>query len=231
MSSERFLQLTAQLSTLRAHLLPDPFEETGLYEDQEKVATSALAYRVLSHAEIEAYFEDRAIEVVNKARLAWENSSHISRVSLCLMAFSGRTMALPPDSLEPPNDNKRRIWPELLDIDKRLKPVFTDYNTYVRIENHGIKEKNLLSILLPIGIEHSSLDPAFLVEIDSFGSLRGHTAHTSSRAAVRRAVDPKEEFNRVESLIVGIQAIDTLLDELAGAIPDRAGAIPERAGA
>jgi hypothetical protein len=223
MPSERFLQLTAQLSTLRGHLLPNPFEETGLYEDHEKVAASALGYRVLSHAEIEAYFEDRALEIVNRARLAWENSSHISRVSLCLMAFSGLTMALPPDSLQPPSENKRRIWPDLLDLGRRLRPVFTEYNTYVRTENHGIKEKNLLSILLPIGIEHSSLDPAFLVEIDSFGSMRGHTAHTSSRAAVRRAVDPKEEFNRVESLLGGIEAIDRLLDELARDIPERAG--------
>lgn len=219
MSSERLLQLKAQLSTLREHLLPDPFEETGLYEHHERVATSALAYRVLAHAEVEAYFEDRALEVVNKARLAWEKNSHISKVSLCLIAFSGRTMALPPESLEPPSDNKRKIWPELLDIGKRLKPVFTAYNSFVRTENHGIKEKNLLSILLPIGIEHSSLDPAFLADIESFGSMRGHTAHTSSRAAVRRAVDPKEEFNRIESLLVGIGAIDVLFDALVIDIP------------
>jgi hypothetical protein len=223
MPAERFLQLQAQLSSLRAHLLPDPFEETGLYENEGKVATSALAYRVLAHAEIEAYFEDRALEIVNRARLAWENSSHISRVALCLMAFSGLTMALPPDSLEPPNQNKRKNWPELLDIGERLKAVFTEYNTYVRTENHGVKEKNLLLILLPLGVQHSSLDPAFLAEIESFGSMRGQAAHTS-RAAVRRAVDPKEEFNRVDSLLAGIAAIDALLDDLAMDIPYRAGA-------
>jgi hypothetical protein len=220
MPSERYLQLAAQLATLRTHLLPDPFEETGLYEDDEKVATSALAYRVLAHAEIEAFFEDRSLEIANRARAAWETRSHISRASLCLMAFSGKLMADPPDSLEPPNENKRRVWPALLDIGERLKPVITSFNTYVRTENHGVKEKNLLSMLLPIGIDPTRLDPAFMVEVDSFGSMRGHTAHTSSRAAIRRAVDPKEELNRVESLLVGIAAIDVQISELAREIPD-----------
>lgn len=221
MPSERYLQLHAQLSILRAHLLPDPFEETGLYNDEEKVATTALAYRVLAHAEIEAYFEDRALEIVNRARIAWKDHSHISRVALCLMAFSGRTMALPPDSLEPPGDNSRKAWPELLDIGKRLTSVITDFNTYVRTQNHGIKEKNLLSLLLPIGVEHLRLDPGFLADIESFGSMRGHAAHTSSRAAVRRAVDPEEEFKRVESLLVGTEAIDVLLDDLVKDIPEK----------
>jgi hypothetical protein len=222
MPSERYLQLQAQLSILRTHLLPDPFEETGLYNDEEKVATTALAYRVLAHAEIEAYFEDRALETVNRARIAWKDHSHISRVSLCLMAFSGRTMALPPEALEPPGENSRKAWPELLDIGKRLNAVITAFNTYVRTENHGIKEKNLLSLLLPIGIDHSSLNSGFLADIESFGSMRGHAAHTSSRAAVRRAVDPREELNRVESLLGGIADIDTLLDELVKGIPHNA---------
>ena len=109
-----------------------------------------------------------------------------------------------------------------MDIGKRLRPVFAAYNNYVRAENYGIKEKNLLSILLPLSIEPSGLDPAFLAEIDSFGSMRGHAAHISSRVGVRRAVDPKEEFNRVESLLAGIAALDALLDALASDIPERA---------
>jgi hypothetical protein len=219
MASERFVQLQAQLATLRAHLLPDPFEETGLYDNQEKVATAALGYRVLAHAEIEAYFEDRALEVANRASLAWEKTMHISKVSLCLLAFSGREMALPPETLDPPTENKRKAWPMMLDVGERLTPVVAAYNYYVRRENHGIKEKNLLALLLPIGVDPTKLDPTFLAGIESFGSMRGQTAHTSSQVAIRRAVDPKEELNRVESLLPGIEAIDALLDSLANDIP------------
>lgn len=219
MPSERLEQLVTQLTALRRHLLPDPFEATGQYEDQERIETSALAYRMLSHAEIEAYFEDRAIDAANCARAAWTTSKLVSRVALCLLAFSGREMALPPPTLEAPNDNKRKGWPALVDVGERLTPVLAAFFHHVRHENHGIKEKNLLALLLPIGIEHSSLDPAFLTDIDSFGSLRGLTAHSSSRQSVRQAVDPAEELKRVEALVAGIEAIDAMIDGLIGSIP------------
>ncbi len=219
MSSARFLALTSQLSALRNHLLPDPFEVTGVYADQERVATSALAYRVLAHAEIESYMEDRALEAVNAARVAWEKHGHVSRVALCLVAFCGKEMALPPDSLEAPNENKRKVWPALVNIGERLSPVLSAFYHRVRNENHGVKEKNLLALLLPIGVDHSKLDPAFLTEIDSFGSLRGVAAHSSSSTAVQQAIDPAEELKRVAALLPGIEAIDALIEELVSAIP------------
>lgn len=208
-----------QLNVLRAHLLPDPFEPTGIYDDQEKVATSALAYRVLSHAEIESYFEDRALQVVDDARTAWEKTNHVSRVILCLLAFSGREMRLPPDTLEAPDANKKKTWPEQVDIAERLSQVITAFYKYVRIENHGIKEKNLLSLLLPIGVNNSKLDPTFLADMNSFGALRGATAHLSSRKSVRKAVDPAEELKRVEALMSGIESVDALIDSLVENIP------------
>jgi hypothetical protein len=217
---DRLTQLKTQLNDLRAHLLPDSFDPTGIYDDQEKVATAALAYRVLSHAEIESYFEDRVLQVLDHARNAWENNKHVSRVILCLLAFSGKEMRSPPDTLEAPSDNKRKVWPEQVDIAKRLSPVMADFNYYVRKENHGIKEKNLLSLLLPIGVDHSKLDPTFLADMDSFGALRGAAAHSSSRTSVRQAVDPAEELKRVEALMPGIESVNTLIDSLVQDIPN-----------
>lgn len=220
MASERLTHLVAQLAELRRHLLPDPFDETGVYEDEDKVAMTALAYRVLAHAEIEAYFEDRALEAANSARAAWDERSHVSRIALCLLAFSGKEMPSPPDTLEAPTENKRKAWPMLVDVSERFAPVVTSFHHYVRTENHGVREKNLLSLLLPLGIGPAQLDPTFLAAIDSFGSLRGQAAHTSSRRAVRQAINPAEEYRRVEGLMPGIEAIDSLLDDLiAGAAP------------
>lgn len=219
MPSDRFLQLESQLGALRTHLLPAKFEETGIYEDEERVATAALGYRVLAHAEVEAYIEDRVLEAVSRARAAWENGQYVSRVTLCLIAFCGKDMALPPPSLEAPNENKRKAWPALVDIGARLTPVISAFTHRVRNENHGVKEKNLMSLLLPIGVDHSKLDPAFLAEIETFGLLRGFAAHSSSRTSVRHAVDPAEELKRVDSLLLGIRTIDTLIEQLVSAIP------------
>jgi hypothetical protein len=219
MPSDRFIQLQMQLNVLRAHLLPDLFDETGTYDDQEKVATAALAYRVLCHAEIESYFEERVLEAVNRARIAWETNKYVSRVILCLLAFSGKEMRLPPATLQASNEQKKKAWPELIDIAERITPVIRDFNYMIRLKTHGIKEENLLSLLLPIGVDHSNLDPIFLADMDSFGTMRGAAAHTSSSTVVRKEIDPAEELKRVEGLMPGIESVDALIDSLVEVIP------------
>jgi hypothetical protein len=221
MASERFGQLVQQLQVLRDSLLPEGFDPTGTYDRPDKVETGALAYRVLAHAEIEAYFEDRSLEVVVAASSAWDQRSHVSRVVLCLLAFSGKEMSFPPDTLEAPSENKRKNWLAQVDIRERLSPVISSFHRLVRQSNHGVRESNILALLLPIGIEHSRIDPTFLAEIDSFGSLRGLAAHTSSRPSVRQAVDPEQELKRVDALKPGLEAIDKLIDELLDGLPNR----------
>lgn len=214
MPSPRLQVLQEQLASLRTHLLPGEFDPTGTYDDAARISTTALAYRVLAHAEIEAFFEDRALEVVTAARAAWDRDERVSRTCLCLMSFSGRQMSLPPDTLEAPTENKRKAWPELLDIRERLIPVLSAFHNFVRSENHGIKEKNLLALLLPIGMSYKKMDPAFLADMDSFGALRGIAAHSSARSSVQQAINPADELKRVDGLLPGIVALDAEIDSL-----------------
>jgi hypothetical protein len=219
MASERFDQLESQLNLLKEHLLPLELDPTGQYAEQEKVETAALGYRVLCHAEFESYFEDRAIEVTDRARAAWQASGFVSRPVLCVLAFSGREMTTPPDTLHPPSDNKRKAWPALVDISEKIAPALTSFFRYIRFDNHGIKEKNLLAMLLPIGIKPDSLDPIFLTEMESFGSLRGIAAHSSSRQGARQAVDPSAELRRIQMILSGASKIDELIDGVLQEIP------------
>lgn len=220
MYSDRFEQLQNQLKSLRSHLLPDSFDPTGYYIDQERVETTALAYRVLSHAEIESYFEDRVLQALDHARIAWEQDMQVSHITLGLLAFSGKEMRLPPDTLSAPKANKQKDWAEHIDIKKRLSQVMSEFSNHIRNKNHGIKEKNLLAMLLPIGVNHTRLDPVFLADMDSYGGLRGAAAHSSSRKSVRQVVDPAEELKRVEALLPGIESVDRLIDLLISATPD-----------
>lgn len=219
MTSPRYQQLEEQLKILRSCLLPTDFDPTGAYEDQDGVSMRALAYRVLAHAEIEAFFEDRTLEPVSRAQVVWESSRHVSHVALCLVGFSGREMAPPPATLEAPNDNKRKAWPALVDIGQRFLPIIATFHNHVRNENHGVKEKNLLAMLLPIGIAFSKIDPAFLADMESFGALRGLAAHSSGKTTARQAVDPEAEQKRVMALMPGIAAIDSEIDALLAAMP------------
>jgi hypothetical protein len=219
MASARYLQLIEQLKTLRTCLLPPGFDPTAVYDDQEAVSTRALAYRVLSHAEIESFFEDRSLEPVSRAQAVWEQTRNVSHVALCLLGFSGKEMAPPPTTLEAPSDNKRKSWPALIDIGQRLLPIIAAFHHHVRNENHGIKERNLLALLLPIGIDHVKIDPAFLTDMESFGILRGLAAHSSGKTTARQAVDPEMEYKRVLALLPGIAVIDAEIDTLLKEMP------------
>lgn len=215
--SARFETLKEQLDGLKRDLLPVEFDPTGTYDDQSGVNTRALAYRVLAHAEIESFLEDRAIHVVTKARKAWDEVQHVSRIAFCLMAFSGKEMSAPPDTLIAPSANKTKQWPSLIDIGEKLVPVTSAFHNFVRRDNHGIKEKNFLSLFLPVGLAHSKIDPTFLAGLDSFGSLRGQAAH--STISVQQAVDPAEELKRVEALLPGLEDLDSEIDKLIGELP------------
>jgi len=107
----------------------------------------------------------------------------------------------------------------LIDIGQRLLPIISTFYHQVRHENHGVKEKNLLAMLLPIGIAYDKIDPAFLADMESFGALRGQAAHASGRTAARQAVDPEREQKRVLALLPGIAAIDAEIDKLLAAMP------------
>lgn len=219
MASPRYQQLEEQLKILRTCLLPKEFDPTGTYDDQDAVSTRALAYRVLAHAEIESFFEDRTLEPVSRAQMVWESTRHVSHVALCLLGFSGKEMAPPPTTLEAPSDNKRKVWPALVDIGQRLLPIIATFHHHVRNDNHGVKEKNLLALLLPIGVAHGKIDPAFLADMESFGALRGLAAHSSGKTTARQAVDPEAEQKRVLALLPGIEALDAEIDALLAAMP------------
>ncbi|WP_254449421.1 hypothetical protein [Anabaena sp. UHCC 0253] len=101
--SNRFRILNQELSRLKKQLIPKP-SFTGLYSDRQ--LTRTVAYRVLAHAEIESYLEDRAWEVVQNAKNIWDNTGKINLTLICLLGFSGLTMDAPPETLSPKKEIK-----------------------------------------------------------------------------------------------------------------------------
>ena len=145
-----------------------------------------------------------------------------------LFAFSGLTLDKPPDSLTPKTPNKTSQTPktpktpnetsqtleEKLKFDKKLGKAFNSFKTSVE-NNHGIREKNLLSLLLPIGINSDDIDKVWLQEMDDFGKKRGEFAHQSaSNYKTRQPPDPKNELEMVNRLLQGLTDIDRLLNGL-----------------
>jgi hypothetical protein len=214
MPSSRFQVLAERIEELRQLLLPAEFDPTGSYAHPMQTTTCALSFRVLAHAELESYLEDRALEVATTALQAWRTRKHVSIVAFHLIAFSGMIAELPPDTLYTTDQNKIKTWQARITIDDRFDKSVNDYHNKIRNKNHGVKEKNIVSMFIPLGFDMSNCDELFLQTMSTFGEARGTVAHTSGRSHVQKAVDPKDEYTVLLNILAALDRIDSEFDRL-----------------
>ena len=182
-------------------MLPKTFDPTGTYAKRQ--LDRACAFRLMAHAEIEWYLEQIVIETANKAFDAWEQRGLITKPLLALVAYVDvhlGVIALTKSGEAPP------------DLATRVEKCKNRFNTYVNTSNHGVKEENILKLLLPVGISGSDIDQTWLLTTSSFGRLRGEVAHVSNQ--VYNPPDPKNEFDIVTQVIEGLSDIDETLVKL-----------------
>lgn len=207
--SKRLRSLQKDLRELRFHLLPKKFNPTGSYANC--IFSRTIAYRVLAHAEIEAYLEDRTVEVVRAALYAWDSRGFVGITAMCLIAFIGRTMEEPPPSMQP---TQNKAWPSKLYVGHKLKEAGTAFHHTVE-KNHGIKEENVLRLLLPLGVDPNDIDPLWLATMNAFGERRGDAAHSSrTKWQTHQLPDPQTELETVEEILRGLMIVDELLNAL-----------------
>jgi len=211
-TSNQYKKLKRELTRLRRELLPKKFNLSGDYPSE--IFTKTLAYRVLAHAEIESYLEDRALQTALTAIKAWKRRKEVSKTLAGLLAFCGRNMEEPPPSLRPEQQSQSNTWDDKIRLSNKVDLAMNDFYLAVQ-NNHGIKERNILRLLLPIGIEVDELDPVLLADLDSFAELRGKAAHLSaSKYRTRQQVNPKDELRKVKSLLTRLVDIDRAISQL-----------------
>ncbi|MFM6536831.1 MAG: HEPN domain-containing protein [Dolichospermum sp.] len=205
----KFNTLEMQLDRLKDEFIPE-ISPTGVYSESQLSRTAA--YRVLAHAEIESYLEERAWEVVQNAKTLWTKGK-TTRSLICLLGFSGLTMDKPPDTLTPQKGSKT-VKEEKIKISKKIDLAVESFKRVIS-QNHGVKEDHILSLLLPIGIDSDDLDPAWLATMNTFGEKRGLVAHTSATSYMTiQTPDPANELNTVTQIRKELLRIDELINNL-----------------
>ena len=207
--SDRFITLITQLNRLKDEFLP---EISPISSYSESKLSRTTAYRVLAHAEIESYLEERAWTIVIDAKEAWKMGK-TTRTLICLLGFSGLTMDKPPDTLTPQKGSKT-VKEEKIKISKKIDLAVESFKRVIS-QNHGVKEDHILSLLLPIGIDSDDLDPAWLATMNTFGEKRGLVAHTSATSYMTtQTPDPANELNTVTQITHELLRIDELINNL-----------------
>ncbi|WP_139312707.1 HEPN domain-containing protein [Acuticoccus yangtzensis] len=216
MSSEAYKELKASVKILRLHLLSKKFRTDGYYRD--RVFTGVISFRVLSHAAIEEYLEKRAIQIAVSASAICKKHGRISHSAACLVSFSKKIFGEPPDTFDSPQPNQQKIWQEKIDMKTRVSVAASLYISNIKNENHGIREKNVLNILLPIGFPTEKIDPLMLAEFDTFGKRRGEVAHSSPKVHTVKKPDPEQELATVNRIINLLKDVDDELDSILASV-------------
>jgi hypothetical protein len=156
-------------------------------------------YRLLAHAEIEAYLEDKARLCANESQRRFRADGKPRTVVMSVLAFHSPQKAASAKQIKQIYANRT------VHVQEMAAQATTAYNRIISL-NNGIKESNILQLLLPLGFLHSEIDSTWLSTTDSFGVKRGETAHTSFRAQLQP--DPATEQLTVQQILTGLLALD-----------------------
>lgn len=186
MPSRLYKRLVSTEKLLAATLIDFPRHPLGRYGEAQKIKSAS--YVVLTHAAIEQYIEEWCLNILDLGRLKFSNTKKINRAIAFVMNCTAQAF---PE--EKPRGDKlsERIYDSII----RHKEVIN--------ANNGLKENNLCRMFFPIGFDFDGIDPVFLPEANSFGSLRGDHAHKSMRSWQFDPYDNHDAAKRFMTLIEG----------------------------
>ena len=176
---------------LKKALLPQKRSPTGNYKNS--TYERALGYKLLIHAELEYYFEEVTKSIIKKAKDNWDNQHEATPTLVALMAYCTKSFVSIPERT---TDQHASV-----DLYERVNTAYTEHHKYISASNHGIKEKNILSLFLPVGVTINEIDNNLLIALDSFGSERGVIAHQTKAQQCLTPDDVEASVNNILALL------------------------------
>ena len=194
-----FDHFTVRQKELSKVFLPVRKSPIGAYSD--KAYEKASAYTLLVHAEIEYYFEEVALSIAKAAIQNWDVNHVASRTLVAMVAYNEKQFQPVPEY----TNDKNKINE---DLEFRIKDSYKAYNEYVRARNHGIKEKNVLAIFLPLGLTINDFDNNVLIALNNLGSSRGNIAHSTK---AKQQISPPDAKATVKAMEGYLAVFDEML--------------------
>ncbi len=212
--SQEFIEFRDRIRFLEQVLLPSSL--LNVSEPTLEEVVKILSFRLMAHAEIEDFVESRVKNIAISASDAFTNGI-VSKALLSIASFTESSVGAPAPSLAPSQPSQAQSWRTKLHLTERTRTYVTAFVRAIN-NNHGIREENLLALLLPVGVPAQSIDQTWLADCDSFGSDRGDAAHRSA-TRVSTTPNPVDERDKVYRIVEGLRSLDAvfsgLLNEIA----------------
>jgi len=190
-ASDRIALLLRELSTLRRQFIV--VRQPPVYTDAE--FARARAFVVLSHGAIEDYLEGIALEVVDKGIQAFRSDGR-ARTSLLALLGYGIKVDVPSSFSGGPWGMRT-----LLNDSRKVLRSWTE-------ANNGVKAKDVLRLLLPVGVKETDMGNVWLQHMDDLGGLRGRVAHHGNPPGAQAPVDPQDALDHVARVLPTLCRLD-----------------------
>jgi HEPN superfamily RiboL-PSP-like protein len=193
-----YLALIRQVRLLSRTLLP-PVSPTARYSGSEIL--QMLAFRLSAHAEVESFLEDCASHLADHYATLNNQNKLSSRVRRLLLHHSGMRDQYPPRSLTAPLPTN---------VGRKITGILNAQIDAIE-GNNGLSQKDILKLFVPLGVEISFFNTAWLDSMDRFARSRGDVAHKSWLNPSRQP-EPREERRLLVAPLLGLR---DLIEEVA----------------
>ena len=204
MSSAEYKALKKRFDELRRRFVSFtiPLTRNPRPSELDKIA----AFKLLMHAEIETYIEDRVARALAESVNGWLTRRTANRcvLNLALRWSEGWNGQDGFDKIQSGTD-----------IDELIKR----YSKRAREElsqNNGIKQNAFSRIACTAGLIEDNLDRTLLLELENFGSTRGDVAHRGV-GKVNSLNSPESEANSAKNIVNLLEQFDNDVAQLTGA--------------
>lgn len=196
--TESLAYLRKRINELKTGLNYDDYEEENIERFQELVR----AFIVLSHAELEQYFEDVADKRLAKSLQDFIDNGNIDKFLLALASSNVYSFKIYDKFADSKVDD--------IKLEKRIQKYYGEYRNRV-IHNNGIKEKYLVNLFIPLGLDDTDMDTEMLQYIEDLANKRGNIAHTGG-IGVTSLLNYKEYVDKVYKILELLITFDAIFD-------------------
>jgi hypothetical protein len=192
-----YFEMLRRIRLLRTELLPST-SSTASYTNGDVLRM--LGFRLLTHAELEGFFEFCAEDLVDHYSTRLTNGVLSGRMRRHLVLHSQMVDHYPPRSL---------TFPVGIDSsqDKAIKGILRSHQNIIE-GNNGISEKDVLKLFIPLGCETTFYDHSWLASLNALARARGEVAHNSALTPSASAQPtPENERSRLVEPLWGTRAL------------------------
>lgn len=190
MTTSLFADLRLRFTELEQEFLNFPNLDSPIAANQDKIR----AFVLLIHSELEAYFELLATKIKDTLVAGVVAANAYATLPTDMFVFPHRQI-----------DSEKEY-----DYARRGERVLKCYEGQVA-KNNGIKERNVLGLLLPLGVEYNTITLVLLNTLSTYGERRGLFAHAGSKSCAAILMDRDDEVLKCQQLLSMIEVLDDTL--------------------